>query len=197
MARLAVFASGRGSNFVAIAQGLRAAGRHSLELLVCDRKTAPVFQRAAELDVPARYVTYQSRPRSEAEAEILGHLRRAGIQMVALAGFMRLLTPEFLRAFEGPIVNLHPSLLPRHAGTHGIEDSYQSGDREMGISIIRVDDGVDTGPILLQKAFPRHPADTLAQVEERIHALEHAWFPRVVLEMLDRVDQGPTREEVS
>jgi len=197
MARLAVFASGRGSNFVAIAQGLRAAGRHRLELLLCDRKGAPAFQRAAEMHVPALYVSYRGRPRSEAEREILGHLRRAGIQVVALAGFMRLLTPDFLREFPGPVLNLHPSLLPRHPGTHGIEESFRSEDRELGISIIRVDEGVDTGPILLQKAFPRSPGETLAQVEERIHALEHAWFPQVVLEMLDRVDPEPTREEVS
>ncbi len=197
MARLAVFASGRGSNFVAIAHGLRAAGRHRLELLLCDRKDAPAFQRAAELGVPAAHVSYRGRPRSEAEREMLVHLRRAGVQMVALAGFMRLLSPDFLRSFAGPIVNLHPSLLPKHPGTRGIEESYRAGDKELGISIIRVDEGVDTGPILLQKAFPRDPGDTLAQVEERIHALEHVWFPRVVLEMLDRVEQEPAREEVS
>ncbi len=197
MARLAVFASGRGSNFVAIALGLRAAGRHRRELRVCDRRDAPALERAAELGVPSVHVTYQGRPRAEAERVMLEHLARRRIQMVALAGFMRLLTPEFLRAFPGPIVNLHPSLLPKYAGTHGIEESYRSADRQLGISIIRVDEGVDTGPVLLQRSFLRDPSESLTQIEERIHALEHEWFPRAVLDMLDRIDAASAREEVS
>jgi phosphoribosylglycinamide formyltransferase-1 len=102
---------------------------------------------------------------------------------------MRLLTPTFLASFQGPIINLHPSLLPKYPGTRGIEESFRSGDPELGISIIRVDTGVDTGPVLLQRSFLREPGETLERVEERIHALEHRWFPQVVLEMLDQIDR--------
>jgi phosphoribosylglycinamide formyltransferase-1 len=101
---------------------------------------------------------------------------------------MKILTPFFLDAFKGPIINLHPSLLPRYPGVHAIEESYRSTDRELGISVIRVDAGVDTGPILLQKSFQRAGSESMAEIESRIHALEHEWFPRVVLEMLDAID---------
>jgi len=118
------------------------------------------------------------------------HLERRRVDLVALAGFMRLLTPWFLDAFKGPVINIHPSLLPKYPGTHGIEESYASGDRELGITIMRVDAGVDTGPVILQKSFQREDGETLDAVEERIHALEHEWYPRVIVSMLDAVDAG-------
>jgi phosphoribosylglycinamide formyltransferase-1 len=188
MARLAVFASGTGSNFVAIAAAVKAAHRHGIELLLCDVPGAKVLDRATELGVPTMVMTYDSQPRQAVEKKIVRHLERRKVDAVALAGFMKLLTPFFLGAFKGPIVNLHPSLLPKYPGAHAIEESFHSGDRELGISVIRVDEGVDTGPILLQKSFQREGAESLAEIESRIHALEHQWFPRVVLEMLDAID---------
>ncbi|HTP58319.1 MAG TPA: formyltransferase family protein, partial [Spirochaetia bacterium] len=124
------------------------------------------------------------------EKKIVRHLERRRVDLVALAGFMRLLTPWFLDAFKGPVINIHPSLLPKYPGTHGIEESYASGDRELGITIMRVDAGVDTGPVILQKSFQREDGETLDAVEERIHALEHEWYPRVIVSMLDAVDAG-------
>ena len=112
------------------------------------------------------------------------------MDIVALAGFMRLLTPWFLEAFKGPVINVHPSLLPKYPGIHGIQESYASGDNELGITIMRVDAGVDTGPTILQKSFQREPGETRDHVEARIHQLEHEWYPRVLLSMLDRVDAG-------
>jgi phosphoribosylglycinamide formyltransferase-1 len=187
MARLAVFASGTGSNFVAIAAAVKAAHRHAIELLFCDVPGAKVLDRATELGVPRMVMTY-SQPRQAVEKKIVRHLERRKVDVVALAGFMKLLTPFFLGAFKGPIINLHPSLLPKYPGAHAIEESFHSGDRELGISVIRVDEGVDTGPILLQKSFQREGAESLSEIESRVHALEHQWFPRVVLEMLDAID---------
>jgi phosphoribosylglycinamide formyltransferase 1 len=188
MARLAVFASGAGSNFVAIAAAVRAAHRHGIEFVLCDVPGAKVMDRAKELGVPAVLMSYDGQARQGVEKKMVRHLERRGVDAVALAGFMKLLTPYFLQAFKGPVINLHPSLLPRHPGAHAIEESFRSGDRELGISVIRVDEGVDTGPILLQKSFVRKESETLAEAEARIHALEHQWFPRVVLEMLDGID---------
>jgi len=192
MARLAVFASGTGSNFVAIAAALKAAHRHALEFLLCDVPGAKALDRAKELGVPTVLMSYDGQTREAVEKKMVRHLERRGVDLVALAGFMKLLTPYFLDAFKGPVINLHPSLLPKYPGVHAIEESYTSEDPELGISVIRVDQGVDTGPILLQKSFPRKESETLAEVEGRIHALEHQWFPRVILEMLDAID-GPGR----
>jgi phosphoribosylglycinamide formyltransferase-1 len=188
MARLAVFASGTGSNFVALAAALKGTQRHVLEFLLCDVPGAAVLDRAKELGVPTVLMSYDGLPRQAVEKKMVRHLERRSVDMVALAGFMKLLTPYFLDAFKGPVVNLHPSLLPRYPGAHAIAESFASGDRELGISLIRVDEGVDTGPILLQKSFSREGTETLDEIERRIHALEHEWFPRVVLSMLDKAD---------
>ena len=145
MARLAVFASGRGSNFVAIANALKET-RHVLEFLLCDVEGAPVLERAEKMGVPTVPVSYGGVKRENVEKKIVRHLERRRVDIVALAGFMRLLTPWFLQAFKGPVINVHPSLLPKYPGVHGIEESYASGDSELGITIMRVDEGVDTGP---------------------------------------------------
>jgi phosphoribosylglycinamide formyltransferase-1 len=192
VANLAIFASGRGSNFVALAERLAGHARHRLAVLVCDVPGAPVLERARELGIPSRLVSYRDRARSEAEAEALAALAEHRVHAVALAGFMRLLTPFFLARFPGPVLNLHPSLLPKYPGTHGIEESHRSDDRELGISVIRVDEGVDTGPVLLQRSFTRTGSESLEEIEHRIHALEHQWFPVAVLQALDGIDGSAT-----
>jgi phosphoribosylglycinamide formyltransferase-1 len=188
MARLAVFASGTGSNFVALARAIEAAGSHGIEVLVCDRAEAAVLDRAAERKVSTMLVSYAGVPREAVEKKIVRHLERRQVDVVALAGFMKLLTPWFIDAFKGPVINLHPSLLPKYPGAHAIDESFASPDRELGISVIRIDAGVDTGPVLLQKSFARNTGESRESAEARIHALEHEWFPRVVIEVLDEVE---------
>ena len=133
-------------------------------------------------------VSYDGQAREAVEKKVVRHLERRKVDVVALAGFMKLLTPFFLDRFKGPIINLHPSLLPKYPGAHAIEESFRSPDSELGISVIRVDEGVDTGPVLLQKSFRRKGTETLSEIESMIHALEHQWYPRVVLETLDAID---------
>jgi len=190
VASLAVFASGRGSNFAALADRLRGHPRHQLAVLVCDTPGAPVLERAREAGVPARLVAYRGRGRQAAETEMLAVLAEHRADVVALAGFMRLLTPHFLSRYAGPVLNLPPSLLPKYPGTHGIEESFRSTDRELGISVIRIDEGVDTGPVLLQRSFTRSGSESLEEIERRIHDLEHEWFPVAVLQALDAIDAG-------
>jgi phosphoribosylglycinamide formyltransferase-1 len=198
MARLAVFASGTGSNFVAIARSLQAAKKHGIEFLLCDVEGAPVLKRAEELGIPTFPVSYAGQLREAVEKKVVRHLERRGVDLVALAGFMKLLTPWFIDAFKGPIINLHPSLLPKYPGTHAIEESFRSGDSELGITVMRIDAGVDTGPVLLQKSFTREATESREHVEARIHALEHEWFPTVLLGLLDEIDgragpKGPVK----
>jgi phosphoribosylglycinamide formyltransferase-1 len=196
MARMAVFASGTGSNFVAIVGAFSMAKRHAIEFLLCDVEGAPVLDRAAEAGIPTFPVSYRGCTREAVEKKIVRHLERRRVDLVALAGFMKLLTPFFIHAFKGPVINLHPSLLPKYPGAHAIEESYSAEDRELGISVIRIDEGVDTGPILLQKSFVRSGAESLKEIEARIHALEHEWFPKVLLGLLDRID-GMSAPELS
>jgi phosphoribosylglycinamide formyltransferase-1 len=188
MARMAVFASGTGSNFVALVGALAVAKRHAIEFLLCDVKGAPVLARAEELGVPTVAVSYQGTPREVVEKKIVRHLERRRVDLVALAGYMKLLSPYFIGAFKGPVINLHPSLLPKYPGIHAIEESYRSDDREVGITVMRIDEGVDTGPVLVQKSFARTGAESLEEIEARIHALEHEWFPRVLIGLMDEIE---------
>jgi phosphoribosylglycinamide formyltransferase-1 len=173
---------------VAISNALKVAGRHQIEFLLCDVEGAPVLTRACELEVPTVLVSYKGVERQSVEKKMVRHLERRGVDLVALAGFMKLLTPWFIDAFKGPIINLHPSLLPKYPGIHSIEESWRSTDTELGISIIRVDPGVDTGPILLQKSFARGSSLNREEAERRIHALEHECFPGVLIDLLDDLD---------
>ena len=185
MGNVAVFASGSGTNFQAIADRLKDSS-HNLALLVCDRKKAFAINRAEALGIPVKYVSYVKNTREEIERELIAALEQANISLIALAGYMRLFTPLFVEHFNGKMINIHPALLPKYPGTRGIEDSYESGDEELGISIHYVDQGMDTGPLILQKKIRRQPNETLESVAQRIHSLEHQWYPDVILELLDR-----------
>ena len=104
--------------------------------------------------------------------------------------------PRVMRSFDetkGPVINLHPSLLPRYPGVHAIEESFNSEDKDLGISVMRIDEGVDTGPVLLQKSFMRTGAESLEEIEARIHKLEYEWFPHVLIGLLDDIDGRSTR----
>jgi phosphoribosylglycinamide formyltransferase-1 len=187
MASLAVLASGEGTNFEHIHKALSGTS-HSLECLICDRKNANVIRRAQKLDIPSFYVSYKGRSREAAELEIISHCRAFGVQFLALAGFMRVLTKVMIDAFPGKIINIHPSLLPRFPGVRGIERSYNSNDTNLGITIHYVDESLDEGPVILQKSFKRISGKTLEDVEKQIHALEYKYYPKVIIEKLNTLD---------
>lgn len=187
MGKIAVLASGSGSNFQALAEAFSFT-RHSVAGLICDRRDAYCFTRAAALNIPAVHISYFRRNREEAEKEILQVIGDWQVDLVVLAGFMRLLSPEFVEALKGKIINIHPSLLPRHPGTRGIRDSFEAGDPETGITIHYVDHGMDTGPIIRQEKLQRNPGETLEKLERRIHALEHRCYPETILALL--ADRG-------
>jgi phosphoribosylglycinamide formyltransferase-1 len=193
MAKLAVFASGNGSNFQAIAEAINTSS-HSLEFLLCNIKSAFVLERAKALAVTTYLVSYLSRERQEVEKQILEYTQKHGVELIALAGYMKLLSPFFLNAFKGKILNVHPALLPKFPGVDAIERSFNAGETELGISIIQIDSGVDSGPILFQTSFNRTGDITLETATTRIHELEHLHFPAVIIRELNKIDKRRQRQ---
>jgi len=183
--RLAVLASGNGSNFQALVEGLRAGGRHDVALLLCDRPGVFALERAERLGVPARVVRYAGRPRAEAEAEMDRALRDVGADLVALAGFMRLLGPGFVAGWRGRLVNIHPALLPAYPGSDAIRRAWEAGERVSGVTVHWVDEGMDTGAVIERAEVPFAPGSSLEDVEAAVHRAEHALYVRIVAWLLD------------
>ncbi|NNM54859.1 MAG: phosphoribosylglycinamide formyltransferase [Spirochaetales bacterium] len=191
LGRFAVLASGSGSNFEALVTGTKGTG-HTCALLIGDRKGAFCFERAHRLGVPSALVTYNKGPdgqldRTSAEDKLSRHLEAHSVDLVVLAGFMRLLTPRFVHRWQGKLINIHPALLPRHPGAHGIDDSWASTDPDLGVTVHWVDEGMDTGEIIEQARFTRQPGLTREQAEETLHRLEHELYPRVVTRLLNNL----------
>jgi len=195
VAKLAVLASGSGSNFEALALALRArpeseGPRHGCAMLIYDRKAAFAAQRAARLGIGSRYVTYMGRTREEAEAEIAAILSEEKADLIALAGFMRIFTPDFVRGWKGRVVNIHPALLPKWPGAHAIRDAFEAGERIYGATVHYIDEGVDTGPLIARESFDSREGESIESIEERTHEIEHRLYPRVVLELLDKIESS-------
>jgi len=187
MANISVFASGNGSNFQAIAEKIKDT-RHCICSCICDQKDAYVLTRARDLSIPSYIIDYSKRKRKETEEEIISILEKQNIDIVCFAGFMRIITPFFINKYPKRIINIHPSLLPKYPGTRGIQESFESGDREIGITIHWVDEGVDTGEIILQKKCIRTSEDTLESAEMKIHHLEHTYYPEVIMQIVNKID---------
>lgn len=190
MGKLAVLASGSGSNFQAICEAL-AAGPHVVVGLLCDQPDAQVLNRATTLNVPSAVVPYDGstdRSRQVAERRMELILREWSPDIIALAGFMRVLSPAFVNGFSRKIVNIHPSLLPNYRGLNAIRRSYEANEAMVGITVHFVDDGVDTGEIIRQETLARREAETLTELETRMHELEHRTYPEVIQSLLGESD---------
>ncbi|ANB60967.1 phosphoribosylglycinamide formyltransferase [Anoxybacteroides amylolyticum] len=188
--KLAIFASGSGTNFQAIVDAVKR-GELAMEvaLLVCDRPEAKVVERAKKEGIP----TFVFRPKEYAtkadfERDILAQLTARGIDFIALAGYMRLIGPTLLSAYEGRIVNIHPSLLPAFPGKDAIGQAYRYGVKITGVTVHYVDEGMDTGPIIAQQAVLIEEGESLEEVEQKIHATEHELYPAVLKTLLERVE---------
>ncbi|ANF95583.1 phosphoribosylglycinamide formyltransferase [Paenibacillus bovis] len=181
--RIAVFASGQGSNFQAMVNAQRSGLLNSatIELLVCDKPEAPVVQRAVDAGVD----TFVFRPkeyssREQYELEILGELAQRRIDLIVLAGYMRLLTPTMVNPYMGRMINVHPSLLPAFPGKDAIGQALEYGVKLTGITVHFVDNGMDTGPIIAQQSLPIEAGDTADTLAARIHEIEQMLYPQVV-----------------
>lgn len=172
---LGVLVSGNGTNLQAI---LDATLDGSLAARVCcvisNRTDAMALERASRASLPALAIRHQNFPTREAfDRALIAALREHGADWVVLAGFMRVLTPELLRAFPGRVVNVHPSLLPAFPGVNAQRQAFEHGVKVTGCTVHFVDEGVDSGPIIAQRAVEVLPDDDLAALTERIHAAEH------------------------
>jgi phosphoribosylglycinamide formyltransferase-1 len=179
---VAVLVSGYGSNLQALLDA-RAAGRLPVEfrLVASDRPEAQGLERARRAGVRAEAVAPGASADRAAWNEALGALLAAsGAELVVLAGFMRVLAPELVRAWEGRMLNIHPSLLPLHRGLHTHRRALEAGDRMHGTSIHFVTEELDGGPVVLQARLPVLPGDDPESLAHRVQAREHEVYPRVV-----------------
>jgi phosphoribosylglycinamide formyltransferase-1 len=182
--RIGVLGSGKGSNFVAIADACRA-GTVPAEvvLVLSDVAEAGILDRAHERDIQARFVPpgkFRTKLDEEAERAYIEALRRAEVDLVALAGFMRVLKDGFLNAFAGRIINIHPSLLPSFPGLEAWKQALAHGVKVTGCTVHFVDAGVDAGPIIGQQTVPVLDDDTPETLHQRIQVAEHILYPQRV-----------------
>jgi phosphoribosylglycinamide formyltransferase-1 len=180
--RIAIFASGNGSNFQAVVDAVeRGKLDVRIELLVCDRPKAFVVERAERAGIPA----FVFRPKDYAsrelyEAEILRRLRELDIDLVVLAGYMRLITPVLIEPYYGRMINIHPSLLPVFPGLHAVRQALEYGVKVSGVTVHYVDVGMDTGPIIAQRAVNVDWEDTEETLTAKIQQVEHEILPQVI-----------------
>lgn len=186
MKRLAVFASGNGTNFLALAEHFQTSTRGAeIAALVCDQPGAPVIAKAARFGVPAHVFNYRDYPtKKAAEQAILAAL--PPVDLVVLAGFMRIIGPTLLAAFPRRIVNLHPALLPAFPGRTGIADAYAYGVKITGVTVHYVDAGIDTGEIIAQEPVRILPGMTEPELEQAIHATEHRLLPATIEQLITK-----------
>jgi phosphoribosylglycinamide formyltransferase-1 len=180
--RVGVLASGRGSNFRALTEAA-AAGRipASIVVLVCDRPGAPVLDIARACGIEAVVLDGKQQPSREAhEKAVIASLEERRVGLVCLAGYMRLLTGAFVEHFRGRLLNIHPSLLPAFPGLHPHRQTLEHGVKISGATVHFVDEGTDTGPIVLQATVPVRPDDTEATLSDRILVEEHRLYPEAV-----------------
>ncbi len=188
--RLGILGSGRGSNFGAIAAAL-AKGSLSAEaaVVVSDISGAGILQLARELGIRHEFVEpgpFRTKLSEVAEAQFIQILQDARVDLVVLAGFMRVLKGPFLRAFEGRIVNIHPSLLPSFPGLEAWKQALDHGVKVTGCTVHFVDAGVDSGAIVGQRAVEVLEQDTAETLHQRIHAAEHELYPACLAKLATR-----------
>ncbi|XP_052869547.1 trifunctional purine biosynthetic protein adenosine-3 [Anopheles cruzii] len=182
--RIAVLISGTGSNLQALIDATRttAAGiRGEIVLVVSNKPGVLGLERAAKANIPSTVIHHKDfASREQFDEAVSGALQEARVDLVCLAGFMRILSSDFVRRWAGRLINIHPALLPKHKGTHAQRQALAAGDLESGCTVHFVDEGVDTGAIILQERVPVLPGDTEETLTERIHRAEHIAYPRAL-----------------
>jgi phosphoribosylglycinamide formyltransferase 1 len=179
--RIAVLASGTGTNLQAILDRLH--GRDGIEVVAVasNKPAAQALERASGASVETGVFCAADHPdRAQRDAAIAGWLERREVELIVLAGYMELLSPEFVRRFRNRIVNVHPALLPSFPGLDAVGQALAHGVRVTGVTVHLVDEGVDSGPILLQRAIEVPYTRDRAQLEKKIHRVEHELLPEAI-----------------
>jgi len=182
MKRLAIFVSGNGTNMENLLRRIQT-DRIPIEasLVICDNTQAPAIEKAKRHGVEVAVIERKPFPsKPDFEAEICRHLEIKQIDLIALAGFMRILSKEFVARYAGKIINIHPALLPAFPGAHAIRDAFDAKVKETGVSTHFVTAEVDAGPVILQRKVSIDPADTLETLEAKIHAVEYELYPETL-----------------
>lgn len=182
--RLGVLGSGKGSNFTAIADAVSAGSIPAdIAIVLSDVESAGILAHAHERKIPAQFIPpgkFRTKLDEDAERAFVAALQSAKVDLVVLAGFMRVLKGDFLRAFEGRIVNIHPSLLPSFPGLEAWKQALEHGVKVTGCTVHFVDAGIDAGAIIGQETVPVLDNDTPESLHQRIHAAEHRLYPGCV-----------------
>jgi len=177
--RIAVFVSGSGSNLQAIIDACIPS--IEIALVFSNNPDAYALKRAENHDIPTLVVNHRDyKSREEFEADILKHLEPLGIELIVLAGFMRILSPVLVRAYANRMINLHPALLPSFPGIHAARQAIEAGVKFTGCTVHFVDEGVDSGPIILQAVVPVEDDDDEDSLLQKIHAEEHRIYPEAI-----------------
>ncbi len=179
---IAILCSGNGTNLQAIIDAVKSGYiRARIALVVSDKKEAHALERAAAAGIEAVYLDAKKHgSREEYDREIVKRLKKENTGLVVLAGFMRLMSPFFINEYKGRIMNIHPALLPSFKGTHGARDALLYGVKVTGPTVHFVDEKLDSGPIILQRAVEVEDDDTEETLLERIHKEEHKIYPEAV-----------------
>ncbi len=186
MKRLGILLSGRGSNFLAIAKAIsdhRLLGA-KIAVVLSNREDAPGLDAARELKIPAFCVPSAGRKRADHDAEMIARLHQHRVDLICLAGYMRVLTEEFVRAFPNRVLNIHPSLLPAFPGLDAQRQALEYGAKVAGCTVHFVDEAVDHGVIILQKTVPIKEDDTAETLSARILQQEHVVYTEAITRVL-------------
>lgn len=187
VAAVGVLLSGRGSNFVALAEACaRGEVPARIAVVVANRSDAPGLDRARERGIPTAVVPSRGVPRTEHEEMVVTALLAAGVEWVCLAGYMRLLSPDFVGRFPERILNIHPALLPSFPGLDAQRQAWEHGVKVSGCTVHLVDSGLDSGPIILQRSVPVLDDDTADTLADRILQAEHVAYPAALRAVLTR-----------
>ncbi len=183
--KLAILVSGTGSNMDAIVLACKEKTYPAyVGVVISDRKEAPALKKASDAGIPAIFINpklYESR--TAYDQMLIATLKEYKVGLIILAGFMRILSPDFIHAFPKRILNIHPSLLPKFPGLHAVRDALHAGAKETGTTVHFVDEGVDTGPIILQTKVSIVPTDTEEILHERIKQEEHKLYLKAIAQV--------------
>jgi phosphoribosylglycinamide formyltransferase 1 len=190
--RVGVLISGRGSNLSALIAAQKDAP-YRIALVISNLEGAGGLERAASANIPTQVIPHKGKTREAFDAELDGALRAADVEIVCLAGFMRILSDGFARAWEGKLINIHPSLLPAYKGTQVHERVLEAGEAQSGASVHFVVPELDAGPVIAQASVPVHPDDSPETLAARVLEVEHKLYPealRLVAEGKVKLEKG-------
>ncbi|MBE3090955.1 MAG: phosphoribosylglycinamide formyltransferase [Candidatus Atribacteria bacterium] len=182
MVNIGVLVSGRGTNLQAIIEAIEEGKiEGEIKVVISDNPDAYALKRAQQYHINTRYINFKEfKNREDYDKEIIKTLKEKKIELVVLAGYMRILSPYFIRTYKNKIINIHPALLPSFPGLHAQRQTFEYGAKVSGCTVHFVDEGVDSGPIILQKAVEVSDDDTEESLAEKILKEEHQIYPRAI-----------------